>query len=301
MGKSIFVIALAVLVLLGWGVVFFNGVCLNSLPFRQMVNLVSVKVPAPVPPVPSVITTPEGPPDPESGVLKNSNFAIQPIPEIPANKQEPDSVNIARIKLFLQVIGVTSDLGVLVWSWIFGFMGYPYTNLLLLTWLSATLGSLVNYTVVALRRSNNPGQGTRGGGRMLHSVTGSLVVGVGLGFTMYVAIVGGATVITKSGLSITSPDDYANKAAIISLLTLLAALFPGWFLNVLEVRLQQANSSNGGSGSSSAAKPLPPYAVTVEVQPKDAGTANPALIDSLKVVIRGDPEYVRAGDGGKPS
>jgi len=163
------------------------------------------------------------------------------------------------------LLGIQSDWTVLIGSWVLGFMGYPYTNLLLLTWLSATLGSLVNYTVLALRQSS-AAQSKRGAGRMFYSLTGSMIVGVGLGFTMYVAIVGGATVITKSGLSIASSDDYANKAGIISLLTLLAALFPGWFLSLLETRLRDSKSQ-----ASAAAAPHH----EAGDQPSPTGTPNP--------------------------
>lgn len=299
--------SLSLFVLLGWGVVFFNGVTLNSLPFRQVVNIASVNVPGQV--SAQTATTPNGQPgnganSPDASregaktgdaadngdakpkpatLLTNEAFASLVIPDAPSDATNPGAVNLDRMKHYFGLVKIDSNFMIMVWSWVLGFMSYPYTNLLLLTWLSATLGSLVNYTVIALRRSESS-DSKRGAGRMLHSLTGSLVVGVGLGFTMYVAIVGGATVITKTGLSITTPDDYANKASIISLLTLLAALFPVWFLNVLETRLQQAERSSGQ-------RPETPLASAV-VEVKLGSKGSPASAESFKLELKGSQEFV---------
>lgn len=230
-------VSLTLVAIVGWLVVIYNGAVLSSTPFRQLVNLSTVRSAAEhedavnrnSPPLPPDVIAAFPRIDPDKSL--DAQFARFPVPQSAPGQSEAASVNIERVRLYFGLYGVTTPLGVLVASWFMGLLSYTYTNLALLACFSSLLGSLASHSILALRREPPPDR--RGRHRMLYTLTGTTVLGLSLGFTMFMAVVGGVTVVSSNALSFNSPAEYVRTGCFVSFLCLLSALFPDWFLKLL--------------------------------------------------------------------
>lgn len=287
-------VSLTLLAIMGWLVVIYNGAVLSSTPFRQLVNLSTVRsagehedaVNRNSPPLPPDVIAEFPRIDPAKSL--DAQFARFPVPQSAPGQSEAASVNIERVRLYFALYGVTDPRGVLVASWFMGLLSYTYTNLALLACFSSLLGSLANHSILALRREPPPDR--RGRHRMLYTLTGTTVLGLSLGFTMFMAVVGGVTVVSSNALSFNSPAEYVRTGCFVSFLCLLSALFPDWFLRLLSKQVggESYAEPSGGDKSQGASRGVKvPGSGTMIVESTEQSPHSQADQEALKNAASG--------------